>query len=125
MSAATKSLKLVAASGVQTLIKLNDVFKTLKGFQLTHVQLILIVGFIASVNIDVASYFELLLCSDEQLFLIVLEISALNSLIIILGGKENERQLILLVWLNYLAFLILLVIVNEFLTANHMFEILT
>ena len=125
MSAATKSLKLVTASGVQTLIELNDVFKTLKGFQLTHVQLILIVGFIASVNIDVASYFELLLSPDEQLFLIVLKISALNPLIIILGGKENERQLILLVWLNYLAFLILLVIVNEFLTANHMFEILT
>ena len=125
MSAATKSLKLVTASGVQTLIELNDVFKTLKGFQLTHVQLILTVGFIASVNIDVATYFELLLSPDEQLFLIVLKISALNPLIIILGGKENERQLILLVWLNYLAFLILLVIVNEFLTANHMFEILT
>ena len=125
MSAATKFLKLVAASGVQTLIKLNDVFKSFKGFQLTHVQLILIVGFIASVNIDVASYFELLLSPDEQLFLIVLKISALNPLIIILGGKENERQLILLVWLNYLAFLILLVIVNEFLAANHMFEILT
>ena len=125
MSAATKSLKLVTASGVQTLIELNDVFKTLKGFQLTHVQLILTVGFIASVNIDVATYFELLLSPDEQLFLIVLKISALNPLIIILGGKENERQLILLVWLNYLAFFILLVIVNEFLTANHMFEILT